>query len=671
MKDFLPISRNDMQQRGWEQCDFVLISGDAYVDHPSFGVAIIGRVLEAEGYKVGIIPQPNWQSDDDFARLGEPRLGFLVAAGNLDSMLNNYTASKKRRSTDEYSAGGRGGKRPNRATIVYCQRIRQRFGNIPIIIGGIEASLRRLAHYDYWDDAVRRPIGVDAQADLLVYGMGELQIREIAHALDDGIPVEAITEIKGVAYLTNEPPSAGPDTIYLPSFEETVASKEKYAEAFRVAYDEHDPVRGKRLVQKVGSSYVIVNPPARTLTTEEMDAVYALPYVRDYHPIYEPDGGVPAIKEVEFSVVSHRGCFGACSFCAITSHQGRIIQNRSEDSIIGEVETLTKQPRFKGYIHDIGGPTANFRNPACEFQAVRGACKGKQCMYPEPCRHLKADHEDYIRILRRARAVKGVKRVFIRSGVRYDYLLHDKSHDFLNELCEHHISGQLKVAPEHVAPCVTNLMGKPGRGIYERFMGAYSQANENLGKKQYLVPYFIASHPGSGLKEAVELAEFVRDMGYHPEQVQDFIPTPGSLSTAMYYTGLNPLTGEKVTVIKSPEKRKLQRALLQYRDPKNWPWVYKALVEAGREDLIGHGPKSLIPPPPWKGIPNPPGVAEKEQVVASKGSTRAGRGEGVPPKYSQRRQGGASGPARGSVGRNQAAAKARATDGKRTARRPK
>lgn len=592
---FLPICKEDMANRGWDQLDFLLISGDAYVDHPSFATAIISRILENEGFRVGIIAQPDWRSTNEFKRLGKPKLGVLVTAGNLDSMLNKFTAAKKFRSTDNYSPGGQAGKRPDRATIVYCNRIREIWKNIPIIIGGIEASLRRFAHYDYWSNSVRRSILVDSRADLLIYGMGERQIKDIATQLAAGIDVNHIRDVRGVAYRTENLEHLW-DYVEIPAYDTVTNNKGAFVDAFRLQYEEQDPIRGKVVVQRHADYYIVQNPPALPLTTEELDEVYDLPYQRNYHPSYDKDGGVPAIQEVKFSLVSHRGCFGGCSFCAIVSHQGRIIQSRSKESIINEATLITKMPDFKGYIHDVGGPTANFRVPACRHQAVRGACRNRHCVAPEPCRNLDTNHDDYLHLLRTLRSLPGVKKVFVRSGLRYDYLMAADNDEFLSELCAHHISGQLKVAPEHISPKVTRLMGKSGKDVYVKFMQAYKRVNQLLGKEQYLVPYFMSSHPGSGLREAVELAEFLRDINYQPEQVQDFIPTPGSLSTAMYYTGINPLTGERVYVAKDAHEKKLQRALLQYRNPQNYELVYEALTKANREDLIGFGPKCLIRP---------------------------------------------------------------------------
>ena len=595
--DFLPMCKEDMVKRGWDRLDFLFISGDAYVDHPSFGPAIIGRLLEKYGYKVGIIAQPDWRTTLDFKKMGKPRLGVLVSAGNLDSMLNKFTAAKKYRSNDNYSPGGKAGCRPDRATIVYCNRIREVWKNIPLIIGGIEASLRRFAHYDYWSNSVRRSILIDSRADLLIYGMGEKQIKEIADQLNQGINVSDIRNVHGSCYKSDSIEHLW-DYIETPSYDAVTANKNDFTAAFKIQYQEQDALRGKILVQSHGEFSVIQNPPAMPLTTLEMDEVYALPYQRTYHPSYAAAGGVPAIQEVKFSLVSHRGCFGGCSFCAIVSHQGRIIQSRSQESIIEEAKAIIRMPDFKGYIHDVGGPTANFRIQSCEHQSERGTCKGRQCLGSTPCKELTANHQDYLTLLRKLRSLPGVKKVFIRSGLRYDYLIADKgSEEFLRELCEHHISGQLKVAPEHISSKVTNLMGKSGKNIYLKFSQAYNRINQSLGKEQYLVPYFMSSHPGAGLKEAIELAEFIRDLNYRPEQVQDFIPTPGSLSTCMYYTEMNPLTGEKVYVAKDIHEKKMQRALMQYRDPKNYPLVYEALTKAKRQDLIGHGPKCLIRPP--------------------------------------------------------------------------
>lgn len=594
--DFLPISKEDMKKRGWEQLDFICVSGDAYVDHPSFGIAIISRVLESKGYKVGIIAQPDWRSVDDFKKLGKPRLGFLISSGNLDSMVNHYTASKKPRSDDAYSPGGKSGYRPDRAVIVYCNRVREAYKDVPIIIGGIEASLRRFAHYDYWDDRVRRSIIVDSGADLLVYGMGEKQIIDIADFLNEGKRIGEITDVAGTVYISDSIPENNDDIVIISSYSEVAASKKKYAEACRIQYEEHDPMRGKIIIQPHGRKYVIQNPPMAPLTRKELDYVYSLPYMRTYHPIYEKQGGVPAIKEVQFSVTSSRGCYGACTFCALTFHQGRIVQSRSAASIINEVRNITWHPDFKGYVHDVGGPTANFREAACGKQLTAGACKSRQCLYPTPCKNLHISHKEYLNLLRQLREIPNVKKIFIRSGIRYDYLIYDKDDEFFWELCQYHVSGQLKVAPEHVSHEVLKRMGKPSKHVYQKFSDKFYEINRKIGKEQYLVPYLMSSHPGSSLKEAVELAEYLRDNRIHPEQVQDFYPTPGTLATCMFYTGLDPRTMEKVYVPRSPEEKAMQRALLQYRRPENYELVYKALIKAGRKDLIGFGPKCLIRP---------------------------------------------------------------------------
>lgn len=593
---FLPICKKDMDERGIQQLDFVYVIGDAYVDHPSFGHAIISRVLEAHGYTVGIISQPDWKDDHSISILGEPRLGFLVAAGNMDSMVNHYTVSKKRRSTDAYTPGGVMGKRPDYATITYCNLIRRNYKKTPIIIGGIEASLRRLAHYDYWSDSLKRSILLDSGADLLLYGMGERSIVEVADALNSGLLVRDITFIDGTVYKTRKKEDIY-DAIFLPDYSELKADKKKYAKSFYVQYQNTDPFSGKRLAESYDyKTFVVQNPPSKPLTIEEMDDVYALPYMRTYHPSYEKAGGVPAISEVKFSLVSNRGCFGGCSFCALTFHQGRIIQVRSHESIIEEAKMLTKEPDFKGYIHDVGGPTANFRAPACKKQLKHGACPNKQCLFPKPCDNLIADHRDYRALLKQLRALPGVKKVFIRSGIRFDYLLADKDQSFLKELCEYHVSGQLKVAPEHISDAVLKYMGKPENSVYRRFVQSYQKMNEKIGRKQFLVPYLMSSHPGSTLKEAVELAEFLRDFGYMPEQVQDFYPTPSTLSTCMYYTGVDPRTMEPVYTAVNPHEKAMQRALIQYRNPKNYELVSEALHKAGRTDLIGFDKKCLIRP---------------------------------------------------------------------------
>ncbi|MBX7296081.1 YgiQ family radical SAM protein [Clostridium chauvoei] len=591
---FLPISRQDMEERGWEQCDFIIVTGDAYIDHHSFGTAIISRVLENAGYKVGIIPQPDWHSIDDFKKLGIPRLGFLVNAGNMDSMVNHYTVSKRRREKDLYSPGGKMGLRPDRATIVYCNKIREAYKNVNIMIGGIEASLRRFAHYDYWGNNVRNSILIDTGADLLIYGMSEKQVVEVANALNDGFEAKYVRHINGTCYTIESLDEVYGDYIIMPSKEEVTDDKRKYAEAFKIQYQEQDPVRGKQLIQKHGDRYVVVNKPEMPLTREELDAVYGLPYAKNYHPIYEKDGGIAAIEEVKFSIVSSRGCFGNCSFCAITFHQGRAVQSRSEKSILEEAVEITNLKDFKGYIHDVGGPTANFRKPACKTQLTLGACKHKQCLTPKPCKNMIVDHSEYLHLLRKIRKLPKVKKAFVRSGLRYDYIMADKNDTFFKELVEHHVSGQLKVAPEHVSPRVLKYMGKPSGDTYDRFSEKFFKINKQLGKEQYLIPYLMSSHPGSGLREVIELAEYLRDIKYQPEQVQDFYPTPGTLSTTMFYTGLDPITMEEVYIPKSKEEKAMQRALLQFKNPKNYNLVYDALMKAEREDLIGNGPKCLI-----------------------------------------------------------------------------
>ena len=589
---FLPVCPEDVAARGWDQPDFVFVTGDAYVDHPSFGLAIISRVLEKAGYKVAMLPQPEYHDCEAFKLFGRPRLGFLVTSGVIDSMVNHYTAAKKRRSEDAYSPGGRAGYRPDRAVIVYCNRIREAYGSIPILIGGVEASLRRFAHYDYWDDRVRNSILVDSGADVLMYGMGERIILETVRALESGVPFHDM-RISGTCVMSRE---IEPSYVTIESAEEVAADKKAYARAFKVQYDEQDPVRGRGVCQKHGARYLIANPPAMPLTQKELDDTYALPYVRAWHPMYDSLGGIPALKEVEFSIAHVRGCYGACSFCALTFHQGRIVTARSHESVIAEAKKLTKLPDFKGYIHDVGGPTANFRRPACDGQLKRGACKNRQCLFPTPCRNLVADHSDYISLLRELRALPGVKKVFIRSGIRFDYLLADKSPAFLNELVRHHVSGQLKVAPEHVAPRVLRTMGKPPVEVYNRFVEAYKRANQQAGTDQYLVPYYMSSHPGCTLDDAIELALYIRRSGHRPEQVQDFYPTPGTLSTAMFYTGLDPRDMSEVYVPRSPEEKAMQRALMQYFLPQNRELVVKALRKAGRTDLIGFGPDCLIRP---------------------------------------------------------------------------
>lgn len=587
----------DMKKRGWTQADFVFVIGDAYVDHPSFGPAIISRLLERYGYKVCMIAQPDWKNDKSIDVFGRPRLGFLVCGGNMDSMVNHYSVSKKRRQKDAYSPGGEMGLRPDYATTVYCNLIRRTYKDVPIIIGGIEASLRRMAHYDYWSDKLKHSILVDSSADILSYGMGEHSMIEIAEALDSGIDVKDITFVRGTCYRTKDISGAPEDSIILPDYDSLSKDRLEYARSFYTQYINTDPYSAKTLVEGYGNrGYVVQNPPAYPLTQMEMDDVYDLPYMNNYHPIYEEAGGIPAISEIKFSLTSNRGCFGGCSFCALTFHQGRIIQTRSHESLIKEAERMTHDPDFKGYIHDVGGPTANFRHKSCAKQDKYGVCTNKQCLFPEPCRNLKVDHKDYVELLRKLEAVPGVKKVFIRSGIRFDYVMADSNDEFLKELCEKHISGQLRVAPEHVSDNVLRMMGKPQNSVYEKFIDRYKRVNAKTGKQQYVVPYLMSSHPGSTLKEAVELAEYVRDIGYMPEQVQDFYPTPSTLSTCMYYTGLDPATMEKVYTPVSHHEKEMQRALIQYRNPDNYDLVKEALIKNGRTDLIGFGPKCLIPP---------------------------------------------------------------------------
>ena len=642
MREFLPISKADMAERGWEQCDFVYVIGDAYVDHPSFGHAIISRVLEAAGYKVGILSQPDWKNPQSITELGKPRLGFLVTGGNMDSMVNHYSVSKKRRKADAFTPGGVMGKRPDYATVVYCNLIRRVYKDIPILIGGIEASLRRLAHYDYWSGKRKRSILLDSQADLLLYGMGERSIVEVADALNSGLDPAEITFVDGTVYKAREPEVPVP-SIVLPDYESLVADGRKYAESFAIQYRNTDPFSAKVLVEPYGPhEYVIQNPPQKPLTQQEMDRVYGLPYMRTYHPSYEKAGGVPAIEEVRFSLVSCRGCFGACNFCALTFHQGRIIQTRSHESIVNEARQMTWEPDFKGYIHDVGGPTANFRQPACPKQLQSGACQNRQCLFPKPCKNLVADHRDYLSLLRELRHLPGVKKVFIRSGIRFDYLLADPDDTFFKELVQYHVSGQLKVAPEHVADPVLEKMGKPRHAVYEKFLAKYNRLNRQYGLKQFVVPYLMSSHPGSTLQEAITLAEYLRDLGYMPEQVQDFYPTPSTLSTVMYDTGLDPRTMEPVYVPTNPHEKAMQRALIQYRNPKNYALVHEALVKAGRQDLIGYDKTCLIRPRtgdrptarPGKGASAKNGgrSAAKPAKKAGKTGTRASGTSGPQPK---------------------------------------
>ena len=629
--EFLPVTREEMLARGWDQPDFVVVSGDAYVDHPSFGHAIISRVLEDAGYRVCMLNQPDFHNALDFKRFGRPKYAFLVAAGNIDSMVNHYTAAKRPRAEDVYSPGGRPGLRPDRATIVYCNRIREAFGRdrVPIVIGGVEASLRRFAHYDYWEGSVRRSILVDSGADLLSYGMAEKQTVEIAARFANGEP---LTGIAGTCYLADEAPQGA---ILLPAYDECRNDRIAYLKAFKIQYEEQDPVRGRMLAQPHEKKVLVAEKPMMPLSRAEMDCVYNLFYMRTWHPQYEAAGGVPALAEVEFSITATRGCFGACSFCALTFHQGRIVQSRSNKSILQEATQLTRQPGFKGYIHDVGGPTANFRSPACEKQLKLGACKDRQCLAPEPCKHLIVDHKETVSLLRDMRQLPGIKKVFIRSGLRFDYIQLDKDDTFLRELCQNHISGQLKVAPEHVSRNVLKLMGKPGCSVFNAFRDRYKKVNEEQGKQQYLVPYFISSHPGSDLNAAIELAEYLRDIGHQPEQVQDFIPTPGTLSTAMFYTGLNPLTFERVYVPRDPQEKAMQRALLQYKNPKNHDLVRRALRIAGRQDLIGFGGRCLVPPAHGA---QPAGNAAARKQPAGKPST------GKPARDAQQRKGGGQRP---------------------------
>ena len=594
--NFLPVSQDEMHERGWWWYDFLVVTGDAYVDHPSFGAAVIARLLESDGFRVAVLAQPDWHSCDAFLAMGKPRLGVLVGSGNLDSMVAHYTAAKKRRSEDFYSPGKKAGLRPDRAVIVYSNRAREAFPDTPIIIGGLEASLRRFAHYDYWEDKVRRSVLVDSGADMLVYGMSEHANLEIARRLRKKQPISSMTDIRGSAIMVSDPEVCAFDKVMLPSFEDVRDSKTEYANATRIEYAEHDPVRGRAMLQKHGGKYLLVNPPAMPLTPKELDFVAELPYARTYHPMYEPLGGVPAIEEVRFSVIHNRGCFGGCNFCALAFHQGRMVTSRSQDSVVREVTALTQLPDFKGYINDVGGPSANFRHTSCEKQKKYGMCADKRCLAPTPCKNLDADHSDYLRLLRRLRAIPGVKKVFVRSGIRYDYMLADKNSEFFSELVKYHISGQLKVAPEHCIDSVLDYMGKPHIDVYERFMAKYKELNSRYSKEQYIVPYLMSSHPGSTLQDAVALAEYLNKMGRQPEQVQDFYPTPGTISTCMYYTGIDPTTMKPVYVAKTYHEKELQRALLQWKRPDKHALVVEALKAAGREDLIGFGPECLVRP---------------------------------------------------------------------------
>ena len=628
---FLPISKQDMIDRNIDQLDFVFVTGDAYVDHPSFGPAIISRVLEHHGYSVGFISQPDWKDDTSIQALGQPRLAFLVCAGNMDSMVNHYYVSKKHRQSDAYTPGGVIGKRPDRATIVYGNLIRKSYKHVPIIIGGIEASLRRMAHYDYWSDSLRRSVLLDSQADLISYGMGEKSMVEIADALAAGIAVSDITFIPGTVYKTKDI-----DGIYepllLPDYDTMKGDPIQYAKSFKMQYDNTDPFTGKTLVEPYENVYVVQNPPQPPLTTEEMDEVYSLPYMRTYHPSYEQQGGVPAIAEIKFSLTSNRGCFGGCNFCALTFHQGRTVQVRSHASILEEAKLLTEDPDFKGYIHDVGGPTANFRKPSCRKQLQYGVCKNKQCLFPKVCQNCEVDHRDYLELLRKLRALPKVKKVFVRSGIRFDYLMADQDDTFFRELIEHHVSGQLKVAPEHISDAVLKRMGKPENKVYEGFVKKYYKLNEKVGKKQFLVPYLMSSHPGSTLKEAIELAEYLRDIGYMPEQVQDFYPTPSTMSTVMYFTGIDPRDMKPVYICRNPHEKAMQRALIQYRNPDNYDLVKEALIKGGREDLIGFDKKCLIRPRKMgTGKPKNMGKPENHtKAIAHSGTKPVKRATGKP-----------------------------------------
>ena len=647
---FLPVSREDMESRGWWWYDFLIVTGDAYVDHPSFGPTVIARVLEAEGFRVAILAQPDWHSAEAFKAMGRPRLGVMIGSGNLDSMVAHYTAAKKRRSEDFYSPGKKAGLRPDRAVIVYANRAREAFPDLPIIIGGLEASLRRFAHYDYWEDKVRRSALVDAGADLLVYGMGEYASAEIARRLKKKQPVSSMTDIRGTAFMASGPSECKFDSVTVPSFEAVSSSMEDYANATRVEYEEHDPVRGRAIIQQHDRRFLIVNPPAMPLSTQELDRVAELPYTRQDHPMYEALGGVPAIEEVKFSVIHNRGCFGGCNFCALAFHQGRMVTSRSHESIIREVTALTKLPDFKGYINDVGGPSANFRHPSCKKQLKYGMCPDKRCLAPTPCKNLDADHSDYLSLLRKLRAIPGIKKVFVRSGIRYDYMLEDDNQAFFSELVKYHISGQLKVAPEHCIDSVLDYMGKPHIEVYEKFMEQYRRLNDRYSKEQYVVPYLMSSHPGSTLQDAVALAEYLNRRGRQPEQVQDFYPTPGTISTCMYYTGIDPMTMKKVYVAKTPHEKAMQRALLQWKRPDKRRLVIEALKEAGREDLIGYGPECLVRPDRAPGAPaGKPGVkaaprpkdkaagAEAKKPVSKKGWAKAKPKKNARPGGKKRR----------------------------------
>ena len=600
-RDFLPVNMNDVKERNWSEVDFVYVTGDSYVDHPSFGVAVISRVLEAEGYRIAIISQPDYKSTTDFMRFGRPRLGFLVTSGNIDSMVAHYTVSKKKRSYDYYSAGGKMGARPDRAVIVYCNRIREAYGDVPIIIGGLEASLRRFAHYDYWDDRVRRSVLVDSRADILAYGMGENILIRIAKLLDKGVPIKKIRDVRGTVYLAKKGDKINYEYNETYDYDVLKTDKEAYAKAFAMQYKNTDSVRGKAIVEYYGDKMLVQNPPMPPLEREELDRVYSLPYARDYHPDYEKDGGVPSITEVKFSITHNRGCFGACNFCAIAFHQGREVRSRSEESVVNEARLIAAMPDFKGYINDVGGPTANFRYPACEKQLEMGVCPNRKCLAPTPCKNLRVDHTEYMNMLSKIESIKGIKKVFIRSGIRFDYLVYDESDAFFRKLVRDHVSGQLKVAPEHCANNALLMMGKPSIDVYEAFRKKYFELSREAGLEQYLVPYLMSSHPGTTMKDAVDMAVWLKKWGYSPEQVQDFYPTPGTISTVMYYTGIHPMTGKRVNVTTDYREKQLQRALLQFSKPENANLVREALRLAGREDLIGNGPECLVRPA-FKGV---------------------------------------------------------------------
>jgi uncharacterized radical SAM protein YgiQ len=595
MREFLPVTKEEMLERGWEQPDFIYVSGDAYIDHPSFGAAIITRSLEAHGFKVCMICQPNWRDTNDFKKFGEPRLGFLISSGNIDSMVNHYTVAKNRRRVDNYTPNGEMGKRPDRAVIVYSQMVRQAYPDSNIVIGGIEASLRRFSHYDYWDNKIRKSILVDANADLLLFGMGENVVIDVAEALESGLPVDQITYIDGTVYKTKNVDNVV-DAITLSSYEEIVRDKKLFVDSYATQYYNTDHFNANRLIEPYKGYYIVQNTPARPLTQTEMDRTYALPYQRDYHPMYKAIGHIPAINEVKFSIIHNRGCFGACNFCALSFHQGRIMQTRSKKSLLAEARMITHEPDFKGYIHDVGGPTANFRKPSCKAQLTRGTCKTKECLWPVACKNLEVDHSEYLDILRDMRNLPGIKKVFIRSGIRYDYLMYDKNDEFFEELIQYHISGQLKVAPEHVSDRVLDKLGKPRRALYDKFVEKYYRLNKKFGMNQFLVPYLMSSHPGSDVEAAIELAEYLRDIHHQPQQVQDFYPTPGTLSTAMYYSGLDPRDKTEVYVAKSAHEKAMQRALMQYKNPKYYDLVLEALEKADRKDLIGYTANCLIRP---------------------------------------------------------------------------